>query len=124
MSRFVQAAESRFITAPCECPPVNDAPPHAEDRVEILAEVTYGMVGQVTGAGYARNSAMFNRFDANQKLLELTVKSWNLAGPDGKEVPVNPGTIALLDATTIEWIAREVNKGYRPAVLPKGSRGR
>lgn len=124
MSRFISADGTRFITAPCECPPVDGKPPHTEDRVEIVAEVTYGVVGQITAAGHARNAAMFNRFDANQRLLELTVRSWNLVGADGKDVPVNPATIALLDASTVEWIAREVNKGYRPAVLPKASRGR
>lgn len=124
MSRFVQADETRAITAACECPRIDGKPPHAEDRVDIVADVPYGVVGQVTAAGYSRNPAMFNRFDANQKLLELTIRGWNLVGPDGREVPVDPGTIALLDATTVEWIAREVNKGYRPAVLPKASRGR
>lgn len=116
MSRFIEQSATRAITAPCGCP----GTPHPEDRVEIVAEVPYGVVGQVSAAGYADNPAVFNRIRANQKLLELTVRSWNFLGPDGREWPVTPVSIALLDASTLEWISKEVNRGFKPAKIPKG----
>ena len=117
MSRFIDVSNTRTITTSCGC----DGKPHDEDRVEIFAEVPYGVVGQMTAAGYDDNPKAFNRVAAQHKLAELCVRGWNLHGPNGREMPVDKVTIRLLDATTLEWICTEINKGFKPVKLPKGS---
>jgi hypothetical protein len=122
MSRFANLEATTVINAPCRC----DGKPHPQDEVTIRTEMPYGAAGIIGVAGWSTSDKAYNSHAARLKLLELTVVSWNLLGPTGKDWEPGTTSIALLDSETVNWIATEVNaalEGKGKAKLPNVSAG-
>ena len=88
-------ATDRLDLGACEC----SGKPHDSDWVEYRTTIgtailnSVGMVAQREGI-----------LPAKTKLIELTLKSWNLCGPDGELAEINADTIGELDPSTAERI--------------------
>ena len=122
MSRFANIEAFRVITADCRC----DGKPHAEDEVTIRTELPYGAAGVIGVAGWSTSDKAYNSHAARLKLLDLSVVAWNILGPAGKPWDPSPISIAMLDADTVNWIAKEVNADFErkgKATLPNASAG-
>lgn len=119
MSRFADSADvvTKAI-GECECP----GTPHAQDECVMHRQLGHGALGEVNNAGWiAGRGVVFDSMAAQRKLVELTLVSWNLLGPDGKPVEPNELSIVRLDAATVERLATLANEALAKDPLPNES---
>jgi hypothetical protein len=122
MSRFANVTATRVIKAACRC----DGKPHPQDEVTIRTELPYGAAGVIGVAGWSTSDKAYNSHAARLKLVELVTVSWNILGPAGKPWDPSAISIAMLDADTVDWIAKEANADFErkgKATLPNASAG-
>lgn len=112
MSRFADIEGTRAVDlGDCQCGPASN---HPRDIVNIRNELGYGALAEVTRASVLPEGGWSN-FEGKIRLLRLSIVSWNLLGPDGKEVEVSEAAIRRLDQGTVERLGDAAD-----ATLKKG----
>ena len=122
MSRFANPAATDTLDLPggCQCP----GTPHDVDRWTYRTELGDGEEQRAGAYGWTVGGGVYFDWEAaRDKLIEIASIRWNVLN-DAGPVPLNVGSIKLLDEPTRQAMAKAIDDAqtaYRQAKLPNPS---
>lgn len=108
MSRFADslAVEVVELPGPCRCGPNST---HARCSATRRKQLGQGIRASALEAGLRAGGGALNPIATRIALVSLAFTGWNFLGPDGTPMPFTPDNVALLDETTLAFLAENAD---------------